>query len=96
MTSGNTWRTAEYRRNRAVILAGHPACAVRGPACTGAATTADHIVSRVQGGDDSLANLRPACAACNGTLGGHLGSASNARGEVSWTRLWTSIPRQVF
>ncbi|MFR9919935.1 HNH endonuclease [Corynebacterium striatum] len=29
------------------------------------ATTADHVIPRSKGGDDSLANLRPAHASCN-------------------------------
>jgi hypothetical protein len=69
------WRDSEYRANRAAILAGHPACAVRGPGCTGVATTVDHIVARINGGDNSLANLRPCCPACNTRLGGRVGRA---------------------
>lgn len=33
------------------------------------ATTADHIVPRSLGGDDSLTNLRPAHALCNSSRG---------------------------
>ena len=75
------WEDAEYRRNRATLLAGHPACAVRGPGCTGVATTVDHIVSRARGGDNSLANLRPCCSMCNSRLGGRAG---RARQTIAW------------
>jgi hypothetical protein len=63
------YRTAEYRRNRLAVLADHPACSIRGPLCTGVATTADHIVSVTRGGDNSLTNLRPACGPCNSSRG---------------------------
>ncbi|WP_349018432.1 HNH endonuclease [Corynebacterium accolens] len=33
------------------------------------ATTADHVVPRSRGGDDSLDNLRPAHASCNSSRG---------------------------
>lgn len=33
------------------------------------ATTADHLVPRSRGGDDSLENLRPAHARCNSSRG---------------------------
>lgn len=36
-----------------------------GNPCHAAATTVDHIVPRVRGGDDDLANLRAACVRCN-------------------------------
>jgi hypothetical protein len=65
----------EYQANRTAILADHPACAIRGPKCTGRATTVDHIVARAAGGDHSLANLRPACWHCNSHLGGKTGRA---------------------
>jgi len=54
--------TAEYRRNRAQILADHPVCALCGRA---AASTLDHIVPLHAGGTNALENLRPACAPCN-------------------------------
>jgi 5-methylcytosine-specific restriction endonuclease McrA len=33
--------------------------------CGGFATDIDHVVAIADGGTDSLANLRPACARCN-------------------------------
>lgn len=58
--------TTEYRANRRAILDVHPVCAIchQRPA-----TTVDHIVPRNAGGDDSLANLRPACVTCNSRRG---------------------------
>lgn len=57
---------AEYRRNRATILANHPTCELchRAPA-----TTADHITPISRGGTSALTNLRPACATCNSRRG---------------------------
>lgn len=40
-------------------------CEIKGPKCTGVASIADHVVSRRNGGADSLANLRAACRACD-------------------------------
>ena len=42
------------------------------------ATTADHIVPRVLGGDDSIDNLRPAHKLCNSQRGAH---------TIQWFRL---------
>lgn len=57
---------AEYRRNRAALLASHPTCAICGRA---PATTADHLTPISQGGTNSIDNLRPACAPCNSGRG---------------------------
>lgn len=57
---------AEYRKNRAILLAGDPACYW----CGKPATTADHYpVKRVDGGSHGLENLVPACAKCNSGRG---------------------------
>lgn len=63
---------AEYRRNRAALLADSPVCVLR-IHCDGApATTADHIVPVAGGGTNALTNLRPACLSCNTARGaGH-------------------------
>lgn len=54
-----------YRRNRAALLAGGPACALR-IVCDGArATSVDHIVPLARGGTNAITNLQPACGACN-------------------------------
>jgi 5-methylcytosine-specific restriction enzyme A len=42
-------------------------CQINGPGCTQRATTVDHVIEREAGGDMwSPANLRAACAHCNG------------------------------
>jgi 5-methylcytosine-specific restriction enzyme A len=42
-------------------------CQIKGPGCTKAATTVDHIIARADGGDVyNPANLRAACVHCNG------------------------------
>lgn len=51
-------------------------CHLRLPGCTKVATTKDHLVPYSHGGDDSIANFRPACHSCNSkrgnrTYGGH-------------------------
>lgn len=56
---------AEYARNRRVVLAGAPACALRILCSGAAATTADHIVAVTNGGTNDLSNLQPACQPCN-------------------------------
>lgn len=46
------------------------ACQIRGPRCTGTATTVDHIVPLIQGGARlDPANLRAACLRCNSGKG---------------------------
>jgi len=59
----------EYRRNRATVLAGNPACAIR-THCDGApATTIDHIVPVARGGSNALSNTQAACVSCNAAKG---------------------------
>lgn len=57
------YRSAEWRRLRAAVLARDPVCATRG--CGRKSTHADHIVPRARGGGDTLDNLRGACASCH-------------------------------
>jgi len=60
--------TRAYRNLRLWILErdGHR-CQIRGPHCTGYATQVDHILERADGGAlFDPANLRAACAWCNG------------------------------
>jgi len=45
-------------------------CRVHLPGCTEAATTVDHIISRMDGGSDDLSNLQAACRRCNLKKGG--------------------------
>lgn len=54
--------TAEYRRNRAQVLATNPPCHWCG---TTPATVCDHLVPLSQGGSNDTANLVPSCVACN-------------------------------
>lgn len=54
--------TAEYRRNRKVVLAGDPCCHwCHAPH----ATTVDHVVPASRGGSNSLDNLVACCQTCN-------------------------------
>jgi len=62
--------TPEYRRNRAIILAGHPTCHW----CGSPATEADHLIEYDLTQDDSLENLVPACRACNASRGATYGN----------------------
>jgi 5-methylcytosine-specific restriction endonuclease McrA len=56
-----------WKQLRVVVLnRARGMCEIRGPRCSGAATTVDHIVPRSEHGDMwSLDNLRAACARCN-------------------------------
>jgi len=66
---GRPYDTAEYRRNRKIILEqSNYICHY----CTGPATTADHIVPVSQGGTNELSNLLPACHNCS-TIWGKYG-----------------------
>jgi 5-methylcytosine-specific restriction endonuclease McrA len=44
-------------------------CSLKLARCTGVATSADHVIPRSMGGDDSDDNLRPACLSCNAAKG---------------------------
>lgn len=60
------WTGARRRAAIAATLAGQGrVCWI----CGGAAATADHVIPRSKGGDDSQANLRPACLSCNSRRG---------------------------
>jgi 5-methylcytosine-specific restriction endonuclease McrA len=54
-------------------------CRLRLPGCTGKSTTADHVISVAQGGDNSLGNLIGACEHCNRMRGGAEGRATTKR-----------------
>lgn len=57
------YRTREWRRLRAQVLARDPGCTTRG--CNAASVVADHIVPRAKGGADALHNLRGLCIVCH-------------------------------
>lgn len=57
------YRSGEWRRLRAAVLARDPVCASRG--CGRPAVHVDHVVPRSRGGADTLGNLRGACASCH-------------------------------
>jgi 5-methylcytosine-specific restriction endonuclease McrA len=73
------YRSAEYQRNRAIVLARDPLCRLRLPGCTGRSTTVDHVISVARGGGNSVDNLVGACAHCNQTRGGAEGRATVKR-----------------
>lgn len=59
--------TADYRSQRAALLADHPPCAMQLNGCTGPATTAQHTDLHTPG--DRLGPLIPACHHCNSADG---------------------------
>ena len=63
--SNNTPRSSAHRARVVRIKRGNFACAIRGPRCTGRATTSDHIIALGLGGTDTDENSQPACQACN-------------------------------
>ena len=48
-----------------VIFRDRHQCQIKGPHCTGLATTTDHIYPVAAGGTSDLSNLRAACRNCN-------------------------------
>jgi hypothetical protein len=66
MPRQHTTNDKTYARNRKSVLAGSPVCHW----CqTSTADTADHLIEKDLGGDDSLENLVPACRSCNSKRG---------------------------
>jgi 5-methylcytosine-specific restriction endonuclease McrA len=64
--------TRAWRRLRARVIRQEPVCKLRFPGiCTGASTTADHIVSVTAHPELALvrSNVRGACVACNEARG---------------------------
>jgi 5-methylcytosine-specific restriction endonuclease McrA len=73
------YKTAVYRLNRqAVLAASDGRCAIRGPGCTGVATSVDHRVALALGGGHDIGNLVPACAHCNCSGGRRIALARRA------------------
>lgn len=69
------YRSAEWQALRiACLKRDRFVCQIAMPGCTHKATIADHIVSRRNGGADTLANLRAVCRQCdNRVKEDHLG-----------------------
>jgi 5-methylcytosine-specific restriction protein A len=76
------YASTAYHQARPVVLeaAGYR-CQIRGPGCTGVATTVDHIIALTHGGTHQLGNLRAACLRCNSAGGGRISQAKR-RGFV--------------
>jgi hypothetical protein len=62
--------SAEYKRNRAILLAGSPTCHW----CSSPATEADHLIPYDVNPDDSLEAMVPACRSCNASRGATYGN----------------------
>ncbi|WP_405053174.1 HNH endonuclease [Sphingomonas sp. SORGH_AS_0870] len=59
-------RSATYRRQRLAILSNEPLCRYcRALGHVTPATIIDHVVALSLGGSNGIANLAPACRACN-------------------------------
>jgi len=57
------YRTAEWRRLRAIVLARDPVC--RTPRCGRPSSHVDHVTPRREGGSDDPLNLRGLCESCH-------------------------------
>lgn len=66
-----------YARNRRTVLAGNPACAICGRP---GADTVDHVTPVAMGGDNELANLRPAHGWCNRSKGARVANEIHPQG----------------
>lgn len=85
---GQAGSTSRWRRLRAVVLLRDEGrCRMGLEGCTGVATTVDHVVPKVLGGQDVLSNLRAACSSCNTKAGAALASRRGRLGSQS--RRWT-------
>lgn len=56
---------AEYRRNRALVLARDPVCTLRTHCLAAPSVEVDHIQPVSRGGGNDLENLRGVCHRCN-------------------------------
>ena len=74
---GRRWRVMRL----AVLQRDGHQCQMRLPGCTTHATTVDHIVRLMDGGDMyNPTNLRAACAHCNASDGGRAARARHSSG----------------
>jgi 5-methylcytosine-specific restriction endonuclease McrA len=67
MSRNRPYSSSAWQRTRRAILARDGGiCMIKGPRCTGIATTVDHIIPSSQGGPFwDPANLRASCERCN-------------------------------
>lgn len=56
--------------------------------CGGRADCVDHVIPKVHGGTDSLANCRAACHKCNGAKGSKLIAGHSTQTQPTTSRLW--------
>ena len=72
-----------WRKLRDTVVREEPRCQLRLPGCTGASTTADHVIPRSIRPDLTLvrANLRGSCQSCNLKRGNKSLSAVRAASE---------------
>lgn len=74
---GGNYSSSEYQRNRIIVLANASECAHCGhPPTRNDPLTCDHILARVNGGTDSISNLRAVHSSCNSRLGAALVNGS--------------------
>jgi 5-methylcytosine-specific restriction protein A len=58
--------TRAWRKLRAqILIRDNHLCQIKGPRCTVIATTVDHVMARIHGGQDAPSNLVAACETCN-------------------------------
>lgn len=83
-TTERGYGAAWQRKSKRVIARDGGVCQLRLNGCTGRATTADHIVPKIQGGTDDDSNLQAACNTCNASKGGRLarGAPNRERNEL--------------
>ena len=56
--------------------------------CTGIADTCDHVIPKARGGTDDLANLVPACRACNSAKRDRLSRRTTTPAPPPVSRRW--------
>jgi phage terminase large subunit-like protein len=88
--AGNRKQTAQYRTNRAALLEGSPDCYW---GCGRPATQADHLLEHDAGGDDSSANLVPACAKCNSSRGAQYVNRKTTARQAARTQALNKPPK---
>jgi 5-methylcytosine-specific restriction endonuclease McrA len=79
---GAAWR----RRRRAVLERDAYTCHW----CGAPATQADHLVEKIRGGTDALANLVASCAPCNARRGAQVAAVRRSRARLRPSRRWVN------